>query len=76
MSAEELTDHGFGYVVDSKESEARYAVSVANFNPDKHEKVRPLQPGETVLGFRPKRLKTNTPKPAEPGNPALPKSSK
>lgn len=49
-------DHGLGYVVDNKEASARHAVSVENFNPDKHTKVRPLQPGETPLGFNPRRL--------------------
>ena len=53
---EKQKDYGIGYVVDSKESKARYAVSKENFNPKAHTKVRPLQPGETVRGFRPKRL--------------------
>lgn len=54
--SEKQVDHGIGYVVDSKSSKARYAVSKQNFNPKKHTKVRPLQPGETVLGFRPRRI--------------------
>ena len=45
-----------GVVVDHKESKARYAVSLHNFNPKIHTKVRDLLPGESVLSFRPKRL--------------------
>lgn len=52
-------DLGLGYVVDNKEAGARHAVSVANFNPKKHTKVRPLKPGETPLGFKPRRFKTS-----------------
>lgn len=44
-----------GIVVDHKESGVRYAVSERNYNPKIHTKVRELDPGETVLGFRPKR---------------------
>ena len=44
-----------GYVVDHKTAPVRYAVSVKNYNPKKHRKVRELRPGETVLGFRPRR---------------------
>ena len=47
---------GLGYGVDNKEAQARHAVSVDNFNPSKHTKVRPLKPGETPLGYTPKRL--------------------
>lgn len=44
-----------GIVVDHKESGTRYAVSDKNYNPDIHRKVRDLRPGETVVGYRPRR---------------------
>jgi hypothetical protein len=44
-----------GIVVDHKESGVRYAVSDRNYNEKIHRKVRDLRPGETVLGYRPKR---------------------
>ncbi len=44
-----------GIVVDHKESGTRYAVSDKNYNEKVHKKVRDLRPGETVLGYRPKR---------------------
>jgi hypothetical protein len=44
-----------GIVVDHKETEIRYAVSDRNYNPEIHRKVRDLKPGETILGFQPKR---------------------
>lgn len=44
-----------GIVVDHKETGVRYAVSESNFNPQVHERVRDLRPGETVLGYRPRR---------------------
>lgn len=44
-----------GIVVEHKESGTRYAVSDRNYNPDVHRKIRDLRPGETVIGFRPKR---------------------
>jgi hypothetical protein len=44
-----------GIVVDHKESGIRYAISERNFNKKIHEKVRDLKPGETVLGYTPKR---------------------
>jgi hypothetical protein len=49
-----------GIVVDHKESGVRYAISEKNFNGKVHTKVRALNPGETVLGFQPKR-KPETP---------------
>lgn len=49
-------DHGIGYVVDHKTSDARYAVSPENVNPKVHDIVRPLKLSETVRGFTPKRL--------------------
>ena len=49
-------DHGLCYVVDNKAADVRHAVSAANYNSKKHTKVRPLQPGETPLGYTPKRL--------------------
>lgn len=64
-------DHGLGYVVDNKEAQARHAVSVDNFNPNKHSKVRPLKPGETPLGFKPRRLKKS-----ESNQQALPQGPK
>lgn len=44
-----------GIVVDHIESNVRYAISDKNYNQKVHRKVRDLKPGETVLGFRPKR---------------------
>ncbi|QDK03673.1 hypothetical protein SEA_ZENITSU_12 [Microbacterium phage Zenitsu] len=44
-----------GIVVDHKETGVRYAVSESNFNPKVHEKVRDLNPGETVLAYAPRR---------------------
>lgn len=43
-----------GFVVEHKVTELRYAVSDHNFNPQVHEFVRDLLPGETVYGFQPK----------------------
>lgn len=45
-----------GIVVDHKESGVRYAVSDRNYNEKIHRKVRDLRPGETVVGYQPKRL--------------------
>ncbi|QKN87775.1 hypothetical protein NEBULOUS_14 [Microbacterium phage Nebulous] len=45
-----------GIVVDHKESGVRYAVSDKNYNEKIHRKVRDLRPGETVVGYQPKRL--------------------
>ena len=47
-----------GYVVDHKGNGVRFAVSVVNFNPTVHSKVRDLLPGETVLGYRPKNKRS------------------
>lgn len=44
-----------GIIVDHKETGIRYAVSPANFNEKVHTKVRPTKPGETVLGYKPRR---------------------
>jgi len=44
-----------GIVVDHKDSGVRYAISEHNFNPKVHKRVRDLQPGETVLGYSPRR---------------------
>lgn len=44
-----------GIVVDHKESGVRYAVSDRHYNEKIHRKVRDLRPGETVLGYQPKR---------------------
>lgn len=44
-----------GIVVDHKESNVRFAISDANYNPDVHRKVRDLRPGETVRGYQPRR---------------------
>lgn len=44
-----------GIVVDHKESGVRYAISEKNFNSKVHKRVRDLLPGETVVGFAPKR---------------------
>lgn len=61
------TVHGF--VVDHKDSGARYAVSPSNFNPKVHTKVRELNQNETVRGFQPKRLgKTPAPQTSTPAS--------
>lgn len=52
MAKSNVTPRGF--VVDHKGNGMRYAVSVGNYNPKIHKKVRDLRPGETVLGYRPK----------------------
>jgi len=52
-----------GIIVDHKETGIRYAISEVNFNPDVQVKVRDLQPGETVLGYKP-RLKDSHSTPA------------
>jgi hypothetical protein len=44
-----------GIVVDHVESGVRYAISDKNYDVKVHRKVRDLVPGETVIGFRPKR---------------------
>lgn len=55
-SHKKSTPTPLGYVVDHKEAEVRYAVSPGNYNPKIHSKVRDLRPGETVRGFRLRRL--------------------
>ena len=50
-----------GIVVDHKENGVRYAVSPRNYNPDIHILVRELRPGETVLGYKPKRRQVQAP---------------
>ena len=47
------SDHGI--VVDHVESGIRFAVSDKNYSAKLHRKVRDLLPGETVLGYQPKR---------------------
>lgn len=49
-----------GIVVDHKSANVRYAISEDHFNPKIHTKVRDLKPGETVIGFTPKRIPTAT----------------
>lgn len=44
-----------GIVVDHVESGVRYAISDRNYDVKVHRKVRDLGPGESVLGFQPKR---------------------
>lgn len=51
----EIKPSTHGIVVEHKESGVRYAVSDRNYNPRVHRKVRDLRPGETVLGYRPRR---------------------
>lgn len=70
-----------GIVVDHKGSGTRYAVSDRNYNEKIHHKVRDLRPGETVLGYQPKRrseLGESTQSPQggtrTPGTPAKPES--
>lgn len=46
-----------GYVVEHLESKIRYAVSVSNFNPKIHKKIRDLKPWETVAAYKPKSAK-------------------
>jgi hypothetical protein len=55
-----------GFVVDHKESGIRYAVSEQNVNDKIHDIVRPLNPGETVRGFQPKRKGDLTGQPVQP----------
>lgn len=43
-----------GFVVEHVRTGVRYAVSEENVDPTHERVVRPLEPGETVLGFRPK----------------------
>ena len=43
-----------GFVVEHIRTGVRYAVSEENVDPTHERVVRPLNPGETVLGFRPK----------------------
>lgn len=43
-----------GFVVEHIRTGVRYAVSEENVDPTHERVVRPLEPGETVLGFRPK----------------------
>lgn len=43
-----------GFVVEHLRTGVRYAVSEENLDPAHERVVRPLNPGETVLGFRPK----------------------
>lgn len=43
-----------GFVVEHVRTGVRYAVSEENVDPTHERVVRPLNPGETVLGFRPK----------------------
>jgi hypothetical protein len=52
-----------GIIVDHKETGIRYAISEVNFNPKTQTKVRGLNPGETVLGYKP-RLKDSHSTPA------------
>lgn len=49
-----------GYVVVHKDSKVQYAVSPSNFSTKVHEKVRDLEPWETVSGYKPRRKKTAT----------------
>jgi hypothetical protein len=58
-----------GKVVDHNESGTRYAVSERNFNPKVHTFVRDLLPGETVLGYQPRRKGSLTGEPGTQGAP-------
>jgi hypothetical protein len=44
-----------GIVVEHKESGVRYAISEKNFNGKLQKKVRDLHPGETIIGYAPRR---------------------
>lgn len=45
-----------GYVVEHKDLPGtRYGVSERNYNPKIHKKIRDLKPGETPVGYRPRR---------------------
>jgi len=44
-----------GIIVEHKESGVRFAISERNFNDKVHKKVRDLKPGETVVGYAPRR---------------------
>ena len=59
-----------GIVVEHKESGVRYAVSDRNYNADVHRKVRDLKPGETVLGYQPKRAGSLVEQGSGAGSPA------
>lgn len=45
-----------GIVVEHKDNGMRFAISERNFNPKVHKRVRALKPGETVLGYQPRRV--------------------
>lgn len=49
-----------GIVVDHVESGTRFAISDKNYDVRVHRKVRDLKPGETVLGYRPKRRRSES----------------
>lgn len=53
MTAIKPSSHGI--VVDHVESGVRYAISDKNYDPKVNRKVRDLNPGETVIGFKPIR---------------------
>lgn len=63
-----------GIVVDHIESGVRYAISDKNYDVRVHRKVRDLVPGETVIGFRPKRRDALVPA-QDAGVPEAPKGS-
>lgn len=50
------SDHGI--VVENKESGVRFASTDANFDPASERKIRDLHPGETILGYVPRRKST------------------
>lgn len=44
-----------GIIVEEKSSGVRHAVSESNFNHKTQKRIRDLRPGETVLGYTPRR---------------------
>lgn len=54
-----------GIVVDHKEAGARYAIWEDNFDDATMVKVRDLKPGETVMGYTPKAVKSKEAKAEE-----------
>jgi len=54
----EIKPSSHGIVVEHKESGVRYAVSDKNYNSKVHRKVRDLKPGETVIGYQPRKAES------------------
>lgn len=61
-----------GFVVEHLRTGVRYAVSEENIDPTHERVVRPLSPGETVIGFKPKTPDA-TRQPSSSSKPAITK---